>query len=73
MRKVRRYGPCAGEAVVGAEVRAERERQGISLRDAARQLDMSPAHLSNIERGRMSLGGPAGRRAIARFAPTERR
>jgi transcriptional regulator with XRE-family HTH domain len=38
-------------AAVGAQVRARREARGISLRRLARECDLSPAHLSKLERG----------------------
>jgi transcriptional regulator with XRE-family HTH domain len=37
---------------VGQRLRAERERQGMSLRELARRLGMSPSALSQIETGR---------------------
>src|SRR3954463_2539490 len=37
---------------VGQRLRAERERQGLSLREVARRLAMSPSALSPIETGR---------------------
>ncbi len=36
---------------VGAVIRRRREARGISLRAFARQCDLSPAHVSKIERG----------------------
>jgi quercetin dioxygenase-like cupin family protein/DNA-binding XRE family transcriptional regulator len=38
-------------AAVGAVIRRRREERGISLRAFARQCDLSPAHVSKIERG----------------------
>ena len=41
-----------GQALaVGTQIRERREAQGTSLRALARECDMSPAHLSKIERG----------------------
>lgn len=38
-------------AVLGAKLRAERERQGIALREMARRVDVSASLVSQIERG----------------------
>jgi transcriptional regulator with XRE-family HTH domain len=38
-------------AVLGGKLRAERERQGITVREMARQVDVSPSLVSQIERG----------------------
>jgi transcriptional regulator with XRE-family HTH domain len=45
-------------AVLGGKLRAERERQGISVREMARRVDVSPSLVSQIERGlvRPSVG-----------------
>jgi transcriptional regulator with XRE-family HTH domain len=45
-------------AVLGAKLRAERERQGITVREMARRADVSPSLVSQIERGlvRPSVG-----------------
>lgn len=40
-----------GSAGVGALIRARREARGVSLRAFARQCELSPAHVSKIERG----------------------
>lgn len=40
-------------SALGAEVRAARERRNVSLRAMARKLEVSPSHLSLIERGRL--------------------
>lgn len=37
--------------MVGAKLRAERERQGVTLREMARRIGMSPSLVSQIERG----------------------
>jgi transcriptional regulator with XRE-family HTH domain len=37
--------------VIGGKLRAERERQGISVREMARRVDVSPSLVSQIERG----------------------
>jgi len=51
----------------GAELRKRRVKAGVSLREAAREAKMSPTHLSDMERGIRSLGGPKAVRALARF------
>jgi transcriptional regulator with XRE-family HTH domain len=38
-------------AVLGGKLRAERERQGITVREMARRVDVSPSLVSQIERG----------------------
>jgi transcriptional regulator with XRE-family HTH domain len=45
-------------AVIGGKLRAERERQGITVREMARRVDVSPSLVSQIERGlvRPSVG-----------------
>ncbi|HET8674121.1 MAG TPA: cupin domain-containing protein [Thermoleophilaceae bacterium] len=43
---------AAPEAYIGERLRAERERQGLSLRKLAGRLDISPSALSQIETGR---------------------
>jgi transcriptional regulator with XRE-family HTH domain len=47
-----RRTPEAFDSDVGSRLRAERERQGISLRALARQVGMSPSAMSQIETGR---------------------
>jgi transcriptional regulator with XRE-family HTH domain len=44
--------------VIGGKLRAERERQGITVREMARRVDVSPSLVSQIERGlvRPSVG-----------------
>src|SRR5918992_6122764 len=37
---------------IGSKLRAERERQGVSLRELARQVGISPSAMSQIETGR---------------------
>jgi transcriptional regulator with XRE-family HTH domain len=37
--------------VIGGKLRAERQRQGISVREMARRVDVSPSLISQIERG----------------------
>jgi len=45
-------GSTDGQAVaVGMQIRQRRESRGITLRALARDCDMSPAHLSKLERG----------------------
>ena len=49
--------PIAGSehaSEVGAKIRAAREAQGMSLRALARALDVSPGHISQVERGIVS-------------------
>jgi AcrR family transcriptional regulator/DNA-binding Xre family transcriptional regulator len=48
-------GSRAADASLGAQVRAARAAKGLSLRDLARVLDVSPATLSQIENGRTGL------------------
>lgn len=43
--------PESRAAAVGAIIRRRRESRGISLRGFGRQCDLSPAHLSKVERG----------------------
>jgi DNA-binding XRE family transcriptional regulator/quercetin dioxygenase-like cupin family protein len=38
-------------AVIGGKLRAERERQGLTVREMARRVDVSPSLVSQIERG----------------------
>jgi len=51
----RRVGGTAERLVasVGERLRAERERQGISLRELARRIGVSPSAVSQIERGQV--------------------
>jgi transcriptional regulator with XRE-family HTH domain len=44
-------GPHLNGAVIGGKLRAERERQGITVREMARRADVSPSLVSQIERG----------------------
>ena len=44
--------PKRGPETVGTRLRAERERQGISLRELARRLDVSASLVSQVELGR---------------------
>jgi transcriptional regulator with XRE-family HTH domain/quercetin dioxygenase-like cupin family protein len=44
-------GPHLNGAVIGGKLRAERERQGITVREMARRVDVSPSLVSQIERG----------------------
>ena len=41
----------ARAAALGAQIRERREARGISLRGLARECELSPAHLSKLERG----------------------
>lgn len=52
---------------LGKELRAHRVAAGVSLRAAARSAGMSPAHLSDMERGKRSMGGPKARSVLCRF------
>lgn len=61
---------CAGsgrvidDAAVGKAFRDRREREGVSLRAVAHDLRISPAYLSDLERGRRGWGSPTGRMAL---------
>jgi len=44
-------GPHLNGAVIGGKLRAERERQGLTVREMARRVDVSPSLVSQIERG----------------------
>lgn len=44
-------GPALNGAMLGGKLRAERERQGITVREMARRVDVSPSLVSQIERG----------------------
>jgi XRE family transcriptional regulator, aerobic/anaerobic benzoate catabolism transcriptional regulator len=41
---------------IGRNVRAERERQGLSQRELARQAGISQKHLSHVENAEVSVG-----------------
>jgi transcriptional regulator with XRE-family HTH domain len=51
-------GSMLNGAVLGSKLRAERERQGLTVREMARRVDVSPSLVSQIERGlvRPSVG-----------------
>lgn len=49
------------------ELRRRRVVSGISLRKAARGAGISSAHLSDMELGRRSMGGPGGVRALTMY------
>jgi transcriptional regulator with XRE-family HTH domain len=49
-------------------LRELRERQGVSLRQAARELGVDAAHLSRIERGRKRPSDALARRAATYYA-----
>jgi transcriptional regulator with XRE-family HTH domain len=49
----------------GALLRREREAKEIGLRDMARQIDVSPAYLSKVERGDFAPPAEGKVRAIA--------
>jgi transcriptional regulator with XRE-family HTH domain len=44
-------GALLNGAVLGGRLRAERERQGLTVREMARRVDVSPSLVSQIERG----------------------
>jgi transcriptional regulator with XRE-family HTH domain len=44
-------GATLNGAVLGGKLRAERERQGLTVREMARRVDVSPSLVSQIERG----------------------
>jgi transcriptional regulator with XRE-family HTH domain/quercetin dioxygenase-like cupin family protein len=44
-------GASVNGAVLGGKLRAERQRQGITVREMARRVDVSPSLVSQIERG----------------------
>ncbi len=50
-RSVETAGSLLNGAVLGGKLRAERERQGITVREMARRVDVSPSLVSQIERG----------------------
>lgn len=52
---------------IGRVVRARRLASGLSLREVARDAGMSAAHLSDMERGHRSMGGPKAERVLSRF------
>lgn len=54
-------------ALLGKELRRRRVLAGVSLRKVARQAGMSAAHLSDMERGNRSLGGPKAKKVLAIF------
>lgn len=49
-RDVLPHGP--GEATLGARLREERDRRGLTLRELARRLEVSPSLVSQIETGK---------------------
>jgi transcriptional regulator with XRE-family HTH domain len=52
---------------LGAELRRRRMAAGMSLRLVSREGGCSAAHLSDMEYGRRTLGGPKARKILARF------
>lgn len=52
---------------MGRLLRKRRVKAGVALRELARQTGMSPAHLSDMELGRRSMGGPKAQLALAKF------
>ncbi len=53
--------------LLGNELRQRRVLAGVSLRQAARDAGMSGAHLSYMERGKRSMGGPKAELVLDRF------
>lgn len=51
---------------IGAGMRARREKLGIGLNSLARQLGLTPAYLSDMERGRRAWRGPKALK-VAKF------
>jgi transcriptional regulator with XRE-family HTH domain len=49
----RRNGPAEGSSPLGERLRAERDRLGLSLRELARRLEVSPSLVSQIETGKI--------------------
>ncbi|HHY67018.1 MAG TPA: helix-turn-helix transcriptional regulator [Alicyclobacillus sp.] len=47
-----------GVKIPGAYLREIREKKGLSVRQVAEKLGISPSHLSNIERDLRGIGGP---------------
>ena len=52
---------------LGRVLRARRVASGLSLRQVARDAGMSAPHLSDMERGRRSMGGPKAKKVLERF------
>ena len=52
---------------LGGELRRRRVASGLSLREVARRTEMSAAHLSDMERGQRSLGGPKAQWVLEMF------
>lgn len=52
-----RSNPTARQVRLGAELRKMRERAGMTAREAARRLGISPMQMSHIEVGRIGIGG----------------
>src|SRR5262245_64621379 len=46
------HGVSPGDDSLGARLRAERERSGLTLRELARRLEVSPSLVSQIETGK---------------------
>ena len=49
---------------LGAQVRSERVRRNIGLRQAAKRIGVSPSHVSDLERGNRSWQGAAARKLL---------
>lgn len=64
---------CHGHGVepdwpkLGRELRRRRVKAEMGLREAARRAEVSPAHLSDMEKGRRSMGGPKASRVLGLF------
>jgi len=52
-RQAERNGPAGAAAPLGERLRAERDRLGLSLRELARRLEVSPSLVSQIETGKI--------------------
>lgn len=66
--KCRRCDGTGREAdwlAIGATMRARREKLGLSLRGVCRAVGLTPAYLSDMERGRRAWRGPKARKVAA--------
>lgn len=52
---------------LGKELRTRRVASDLSLREVARRVGISAAHLSDMELGRRSMGGTGGTLVLAMF------
>lgn len=60
-------GKVPDEKKVGRSIMRKRLRSGVSLRKTAKHLGISPAYLSDIEKGRRALNGPKARLVVEHF------